>query len=357
MRDEAEKTFDRLRLEAMDQVRCDRRLSASIRAVGGELFSLAEFRLGYAYPSEAYLVEKLHLSVRTVKTAVKALAAAGYFEVEKRGRNNIYRPIFGTNEKVQDLHLSKKQQVQDLHLSDVDRGKNRPQQVQKTSSDRCKKVPPTSLDTSLGASARGGNGHAGALKGAGSPSSENLGELGARLRQRLGNEVFDSWFSKATIVAEDGETLTLSQPTKFLASYIRTHFAEAILACRQAGNPAIARLEVTVAPAPVASIAEQRGKVSASELADARWLDEEGIDVVWKRLYVSPATAKLTIKNWLERCGYDPAGLRNIISDAAAQQLTGEQFRAVVQQRTKALRFADQRTLLLGPVSVKRNAS
>jgi hypothetical protein len=344
-REEAIKDFNRQRLAAMDRVRRDGRLSASIRTVGAELFSRLDFDTGDAYPSEEYLVEKLLLSPRTVKMAVKALQQAGYFVIRKVGRCNRYQPVFEAAEQVQNLPQSESQQVQNLPLSGSDRGKIRPEQVQKTSPNRCKKGPPTSLETSLGL-LPGAAGSVGAPDGAAAPAYA-LGIAGERLRERLGDDVYASWLAKLRLVSETGEVLTLSAPSKFLANYIKTHFAEAIAKCW----PFTGRLEIVVAQA-VAPIARRE-----AENPDARWLIDTGIGLVSDQLRIDRKAADRTLTSWLARCGNDAAGLRKIISDAAARELVGLHFREVVKRRTRELSFADQSALPLKLMAVKRTAS
>jgi hypothetical protein len=351
---DAERDFTRQKLAAMDRVRCDSNLSASIRTVGAEMFSLCVYELGYAYPSEQYLVEKLGISVRTVKMAVKALQEAGYFRVEKHGRNNVYRPLFdqgvrsSENKQVQKLHLSENQQVQKLPLSEPDRCKKRPEQVQKTSPNRCKKRTPISLEISLGASARGGAERAGEPNGAGAPAPDHPDPHG-RLRQRLGEAVFASWFANAWVVSIADGILTLAAPTAFTANYIRTQYDQALLDCWRADG--VERVEIVVAAksAPVSSAPPQA--------PDARWLIETGRHIVAKRLFVGADKADRAIVEWLKRCGNDATGLRAILAAADARDLAGDDFRSFVKQQTRALHHAGQAALQFPPMVVKRRAS
>lgn len=356
---EALRDFNQKKLASIDRIRRDGRLSSSTRMVGAELFSLVDFRTGDAWPSELYLAEKLCLAHRTVKMAIAALKAAGYILVDKRGRSNRYRPVFGEVEKGQNLPLSETGQVQDLPLSDAERGKKRPEQGQKTSPDRGKKGTPISLETTLRPSARGTGGPAGSPGGAGVPPSDRFDGFAGLLARRIGQAQYDAWLGNAAFHAEAGDLLTLAAPTQFVANHLKNFFGGSILECWQSERPGIQRIEVIVAKglaAPaggVSSIGDRRAEVSA----DACWLIESGIGIVSEQLRVTREAADKTVTDWLRRCGSDAAGLREIISDAVGQRLTGDNFSNVVKQRTKTLLFADQSSLPLAPVAIRRSAS
>lgn len=347
-REERQKEFDRKRLAAMDRVRRDERLTASFRAVGGELFALVNFETGDAFPQEVYLVEKLGLSPRTVKMAIKALSEAGYFTVVKRGRCNRYQPNFEAGEKVQNLHLSDGQQVQNLHLSDDDRCKKRPEQVQKTSGKRCKICTPTSLKTSLRTS--GATSSAGGAPETGAACELFMGIAGTSLRERLGEDLFAAWFAKLRFVREGDGLLVLSAPTKFIASYVKSNFAGHIL--QAAGRADLGRLEIEIGPA---SLGQHRAV--RAENPDARWLLEIGVGLIGEQRAIGRDAADRELVGYLKRCGNDTAGLRAILEGAVEQQLFGDAFDRVVNQRTLELLRADQGAFRFKPVGLRRNAS
>lgn len=347
-REEALKDFNRKRLAAMDRVRRDTNLSTSFRAVGGELFAKVDFDTGDAYPSIEHLEEKLGLSPRTVKMAVKALQEHGYFTVVKRGRCNRYVPIYEPAEKVQNLHLSEGQQGQNFHLLGGDRCKNRPEQVQKTSPDRCKKGPPTSLRTPLETSAPAAEGAVGAAPDGAAGPSFDLGIPGVALRRRLGDALFQSWLGKVAIVAVGEDELILQAPTLFVANYIQNNFAEAVLAAWRVGAPRLVKLRMVVerqAAAKEAGAAEPVAQGERGNL-DARWLHEIGTALVADQLGVSSDRAAEDIVDWMGRCRNDPAALRQIIVNAARFDLKGERFSSKVKQDAKVFH---QGELKFGP--------
>jgi hypothetical protein len=366
---EALKLFNARRLATVDRIRRDGRLTPSTRMIGAEIFSLLEFRTGDAWPSVVYLAEKLCLTDRTIKRATAALKVAGYIEVDKRGRNNRYRPVFDTAETAgqqgTNCPLSETQQGTECPLFEPDRGQKQPEQGTKTTGNRGQKRPPTSLETSLGLPARAAAGCVGAPDGAPAPASDQLGGFAARLRQRLSADSFAAWLGKAAFIGEEGDRLTLAAPSRFIADHLKNFYGGTILDVWQSERPHIVRLEVIVAKAlaappagpaapaaGVASLADRRGEVPA----EARWLVEHGIQLVADHMRVSSHIADRTITEWLRRCGRDAEGLKQILIDAAAHKLFGDDFSNVVKQRTRTLLHADQSNLPLAPVALKNPA-
>ena len=86
------KDFARARLQALDELRRDRELSIATRLVGWEIFCCANRRSGCAFPSEQTIAHRLKIDERSVRRAIKQLAAMNYIKVTRRGRNNVYFP-------------------------------------------------------------------------------------------------------------------------------------------------------------------------------------------------------------------------------------------------------------------------
>src|SRR5262249_12435094 len=55
-----------------------------------------------------------------------------------------------------------------------------------------------------------------------------------RLRAEVGDDVYASWFARMELDGSEGDTVKLSVPTRFLKSWIQSHYAERVLACWQA---------------------------------------------------------------------------------------------------------------------------
>ena len=75
-------------------------------------------------------------------------------------------------------------------------------------------------------------------------------ELWLRVKQQLralvGEEVYVSWFGSMDLDAIDGDTVRMSVPTRFLKSWINSHYTEKVLACWRAEVPSARRIEITV---------------------------------------------------------------------------------------------------------------
>src|SRR5215475_301762 len=67
-----------------------------------------------------------------------------------------------------------------------------------------------------------------------------------RLRAEVGDDVYASWFARMELDGSEGETVKLSVPTRFLKSWIQSHYAERVLACWQAEQPSYMRVELMV---------------------------------------------------------------------------------------------------------------
>jgi len=67
-----------------------------------------------------------------------------------------------------------------------------------------------------------------------------------RLRTEVGDDVYSSWFARMELDGSEGETLKLSVPTRFLKSWIQSHYTEKVLACCQAERSEMLRIELTV---------------------------------------------------------------------------------------------------------------
>jgi chromosomal replication initiator protein len=67
-----------------------------------------------------------------------------------------------------------------------------------------------------------------------------------RLRAEVGDDIYSSWFARMELEASEGDTVKLSVPTRFLKSWIQSHYAERVLACWQAEDSGFSRLELVV---------------------------------------------------------------------------------------------------------------
>ncbi len=67
-----------------------------------------------------------------------------------------------------------------------------------------------------------------------------------RLKAEVGDDIYSSWFARMDLEALDGSTVRLSVPTRFLKSWIQSHYAERVLACWQAEASSVSRIELIV---------------------------------------------------------------------------------------------------------------
>lgn len=93
----------------------------------------------------------------------------------------------------------------------------------------------------------------------------------ARLRSEVGDSAFRSWLKPLTLVAINGQSVTLSVPTRFMRDWVNTHYADRLRALWASEDPALRNVEIVTgvqAPSKAAP-----GKATAngarSEAADA----------------------------------------------------------------------------------------
>jgi chromosomal replication initiator protein len=85
-----------------------------------------------------------------------------------------------------------------------------------------------------------------------------------RLRSSVGDDVYNSWFARVDLEQLNSEAVHMSVPTRFLKSWIQTHYAERVLGCWQEELPNLNRIELTVRT-PVRSIAPAKDARAATD--------------------------------------------------------------------------------------------
>jgi chromosomal replication initiator protein len=144
-----------------------------------------------------------------------------------------------------------------------------------------------------------------------------------RLRAEVGEDIFSSWFARMDLEAVDGDGARLSVPTRFLKSWVLAHYAERVLACWQAEDPTIRRIDLVVRSAVlrtlpaknrvaenIAPVREGRplsGEAEARSLAGPAASNGEGPGG-------SPLDPRLTFETFL-------VGRSNTLAHAAAKQV------------------------------------
>ncbi|MGP9814037.1 chromosomal replication initiator protein DnaA [Rhodopseudomonas sp. NSM] len=78
-----------------------------------------------------------------------------------------------------------------------------------------------------------------------------------RLRSSVGEDVYSSWFARMDLEAVQPESVHLSVPTRFLKSWIQTHYSDKVLTCWQAELPEVCRIDLTVRSPMRAAVAKE----------------------------------------------------------------------------------------------------
>jgi chromosomal replication initiator protein len=152
-------------------------------------------------------------------------------------------------------------------------------------------------------------------------------EYWARVRERLrvevGDNVYSSWFARMDLEGIEGETVKLSVPTRFLKSWIASHYTEKVMSCWQAEQPAISRVEITVRSAAVRPVAAKAPPVQVATPAREAPTRLNGAEVrigatpisaVHEALGGSPLDPRLTFDSFV-------VGRSNTLAHAAAKQV------------------------------------
>ena len=91
----------------------------------------------------------------------------------------------------------------------------------------------------------------------------------SRLRSSVGEDIYSSWFARMDLESVQSESVHLTVPTKFLRSWIQTHYADRVLLCWQAEVPEIHRVDLTVRTAATRNSAPAREPAIAAEARPA----------------------------------------------------------------------------------------
>ena len=144
-----------------------------------------------------------------------------------------------------------------------------------------------------------------------------------RLRVEVGDNVYSSWFARMDLEGIEGETVKLSVPTRFLKSWIASHYTEKVMSCWQAEQPGISRVEITVRSAmvrpvtakavPAQNPAPMREAPTRLNGAEVR-IGAAPISAVHEALGGSPLDPRLTFDSFV-------VGRSNTLAHAAAKQV------------------------------------
>ena len=150
---------------------------------------------------------------------------------------------------------------------------------------------------------------------------QNWTRVRDRLRAEVGDDIYMSWFARMELEGSEGDTVRLSVPTRFLKSWIQSHYAERVLACWQAENAGFSRIELTVRSSIIRS-APPKGKSAEPPAVhrDARESKSNGAGdlrsgmALYESLGGSPLDPRLTFETFV-------VGRCNTLAHAAARQV------------------------------------
>jgi chromosomal replication initiator protein len=83
------------------------------------------------------------------------------------------------------------------------------------------------------------------------PDQDRWLRVKERLRAEVGEDIFQSWFARMDLERVDGTAACLSVPTRFLKSWIQSHYTDRVLACWQSEHDEIQKIDVTVRSAVI----------------------------------------------------------------------------------------------------------
>jgi chromosomal replication initiator protein len=156
------------------------------------------------------------------------------------------------------------------------------------------------------------------------PNNECWSRVKGRLRAEVGEDVFSSWFARMELEGVETDTVRLSVPTRFLKSWIQSHYVERVLACWQTEEPAVRRVDLAVRSAVIRPI-QSTAKVDMAEPAQTATQETKPaigdlrtpaspVSNAHEALGGSPLDPRLTFDNFV-------VGRSNTLAHAAAKQV------------------------------------
>jgi chromosomal replication initiator protein len=151
---------------------------------------------------------------------------------------------------------------------------------------------------------------------------ERWARVKIRLRAEVGDDVYSSWFARMDLEAIEDGSVRLSVPTRFLKSWIQSHYAERVLACWQAEDTNIVRVELIVRSAVLRStVAKPKPELELGAAENGRFSGNGngrppaiGDGAGHEALGGSPLDPRLTFDTFV-------VGRSNTLAQAAAKQV------------------------------------
>src|SRR5262245_23270273 len=85
----------------------------------------------------------------------------------------------------------------------------------------------------------------------------------SRLRAEVGEEIFQSWFARMELERIEEGMAHLSVPTRFLKSWIQSHYVDKLLSCWQGEQADIQKLDVSVRSAVIRTALPKTKQIEA----------------------------------------------------------------------------------------------
>jgi chromosomal replication initiator protein len=154
------------------------------------------------------------------------------------------------------------------------------------------------------------------------PEQESWSRVKGRLRAEVGDDIYSSWFARMDLEGVDESTVRLSVPTRFLKSWIQSHYSERVLACWQAEQSTVGRIELSVRSGVLRSLAQKPAPVQhAVRNGHAARLNggeprviSSPLSAAHEALGGSPLDPRLTFETFV-------LGRSNALAHAAAKQV------------------------------------
>src|SRR5688572_10270287 len=83
------------------------------------------------------------------------------------------------------------------------------------------------------------------------PDLECWTRVKGRLRAEVGEEIFLSWFARMELERVQDSVAHLTVPTRFLKSWIQSHYVDRVLACWQQEQAEVQKIDVAVRSAVI----------------------------------------------------------------------------------------------------------
>jgi chromosomal replication initiator protein len=153
---------------------------------------------------------------------------------------------------------------------------------------------------------------------------ESWSRVKERLRAEVGDDIYSSWFARMDLEAIEEGAVRLSVPTRFLKSWIQSHYAERVLACWQAQDAKVGRIELIVRSAVLRSAVVKAKPELEDAASGGRFPNGNGAGNgrpltpgdagVHEALGGSPLDARLSFESFV-------VGRSNTLAHAAAKQV------------------------------------